>query len=427
MSNKSKIVGALIPAVGVVFVAWVWFPWIFSPSYTIHVATGPVGSDGQKYITALKREIAEEHPRVHLALEAGTSLQVSADALERGKVDLAVVRSDNPAAANGGTIVILRRLPLVIMTPANSSVKAKKDLVGKKIAVLEGTAEDDPLLRTVLEFYGLKSSNVAKATVAEIGALLEAKEVAALIAIGPAGPGPAADAVKAIVKATGKPPKFIDLAEAKAIAEEHPVYEEVEIPQGAFVAAPAMPGEAVSTLAVTVRLVARNSMLNDVASEITRLLLVTRAKLAATVSQVGQIEAPDTDKKGVLPVHPGAAAYIDGSKDSIFDEAMNLLFNASIIGGVVGSIGLWIGGFWRRRRPDETQKTISRLPVMLRETKTVPLDQLNSIEEELDTLSGWLLDRFANEQIAVDRIHGVAILIVQIRLSIERRRSQSGQ
>ncbi|MBL8422673.1 MAG: hypothetical protein JNK06_04085 [Candidatus Accumulibacter phosphatis] len=44
-------------------------------------------------------------------------------------------------------------------------------------------------------------------------------------------PGAISDAVKAIVKATRKPPKFIALDEAKAIATHHRVYEEVEIPQ----------------------------------------------------------------------------------------------------------------------------------------------------------------------------------------------------
>ena len=63
-----------------------------------------------------------------------------------------------------------------------------------------------------------------------------------------------------------------------------------------------------------------------------------------------------------------------------------------------------------------------RLPAMMREAKSLPLEKLGEIEEELDTLSGWLLERFLYEKIAPDRINGVAVIISHIRLVIERRR-----
>ena len=402
--------------------AWVWFPWVFSTHYTIRIATGPLGSDGQKFLSLFRRELLEEHPRVRLILEEESSLEESAAALQSGKFDLAVARSDHPAVASGGTIVVLNRIPVVVMAPANSSVASMKDLVGKKFALLDGTAEDDPLLKTLISFYGLKPDNMVRVSPAEIGDALRNRKVVAAVAMGAVGPGPVAEAVKAIVKATKKQPKFIDL-EAKAIAEQNPVYEEVDIPQGAFVSAPASPVDEVTTVAVTVRLVARKNMLKEVAGEITRLLLLTRAKLVATMPRMGQIEAPDTDKKSVLPVHPGAAAYLDGSQVSFFEEAMNMLFNISIIGGVAGTTILWIRASWRRHRPDDTQKNLARMPAMLREVKTVPLDQLVTIEDELDAVSVWLLDQFVREQIAPDRFTGVATMISQIRFFIERRRT----
>lgn len=417
--RRISIAGFLLLVFGSAVAAWIGFPWVFSPSYTIRIATGPLGSDGQKFLSAFRRELLEEHPRVRLVLEEKSSLDDSAAALQSGTFDLAIARSDHPAVANGGTIVVLNRISLVVMTLEKSSVTSMKDLIGKKIAVLDGTAENDPLLRTLMDFYGLKSGNMRRVSPAQIGESLRGKQVAAVVAVGTVGPGAIAEAVKAIVKATQKPPKFIAL-ESTAISEQHPVYEEVEIPQGGFVAAPATPGDAVTTVAVTVRLVARKTLLNDVAGEITRLLLVTRAKLAATLPRMGSIEAPDTDKKGVLPVHPGAAAYLDGSSVSFFEEAMNMLFNISIIGGVAGSIVLWVRMYWRRHRPGKTP--LARMPALLREAKTVPLEQLDAIDEELDAISGGLLDEFVRDQIAADRFNGVTVMISQIRLSIDRRR-----
>lgn len=415
------ISGLVIVALAAAVAAWIWSPWVFSPHYTIHISSGPIGSAGQKFSAAFKREMANEHPRVRLVLDEAASLEQSAEDFQSGKSDLAVVRSDHPAAASGGTIVILRRIALLIMVPAGSRAHSMEDLAGKKIAVLEGTPDDDPLLRTVIDFYNIRPSDLARIASADLGAAFKNKRLAAVIATGSTGPGAVADAVKTIARATGKAPKFIDL-EAREIAARNPLYEELTVLPGAFLAAPAVPGEELTTVAVAVRLVAQNSMLNDVAGEMTRLLLSTRAKLAASVPQAGQVEAPETDKKGVLRAHPGAAAYLDGTQESLFDQVITQLFNFSIIGGVVGSLALWFSGFWRKHRPDEIQKNLARLSAMMREAKTAPVDQLAAIEDELDVLSGWLLERFVHEKIAPDRINGVAVIISHIRLLIERRR-----
>ena len=101
---------------------------------------------------------------------------------------------------------------------------------------------------------------------------------------------------------------------------------------------------------------------------------------------------------------------------------MTQLFNFSIIGGLVGSIAIWIGGFWSKHRPDETKKNLARLSTMLREAKEVPLKRLDGIEDELDTIAAWLLSRFVDDKIAPDRIGSVSAIVSQIRLVIERRR-----
>ncbi|MCM8594046.1 TAXI family TRAP transporter solute-binding subunit [Accumulibacter sp.] len=425
MSRRIALAGFLAIVVAAVAAAWIWFPWVFSANYTIRVATGPLGGDAHKFVAAFKRELSEQRPRVRLLLEETANLQESGEALENGKVDLAVVRSDHPAAANGGTILIIRPVSVLIMVDAQSSVKSVSELSGKKLALLEGTPANDPLLRTVIDAYGLRASDLVSTPLADVGAALQAKRVAAVLAMGSTGPGPVADAVKAIVRATRKPPTFLDIDEAKAITARSPVYEETEIPAGGFLATPAVPDDSVSTVSVSVRLVARNSMLDYVAGEMTRLLMVTRAKLAATVPGVGGMSAPDTDKKqGVLPVHPGTAAYLDGTQESLFDQAMTQLFNFSIIGGILGSLGVWLSSQWRRHRPDETQRKLQRLPAMLVEAKTVPADRLDDLEEELDALSAWFLERFAREQIDPDRIGGLSTTISEVRQAIRRRRTR---
>jgi hypothetical protein len=42
--------------------------WCFFAHLTLHVATGPVGSDGQKLLVAFARSVADTHPRVRLQI-----------------------------------------------------------------------------------------------------------------------------------------------------------------------------------------------------------------------------------------------------------------------------------------------------------------------------------------------------------------------
>ena len=427
MIKRFAVAGLLIIATvaSVVAFVWAWYPWVFSSSYTIRIATGPFGGDWHKLLEAFSAETAQERLRIRLALKETADIKESAEALQQGKVDLATVRSDHPAAASGGTLVILRRIPLVIMVPENSRAKSMNDLLGKKIAVLDGTNVGDPLLVTVMELYGLKSSNIVRTAASEIGVSLRDKRVVAVFAMGAAGSGEVTEAVQSIIKATRKPPKFLNLEEAKAIAVRNPVYEEVEIPQGAFVVAPPIPSENFTTVAVTVRLVARRAMANYVAGEVTRLLLATRAKLATTLPGAGAIEAPDTDKKGVIPVHPGASAYLTGVQESLFDQTMTQLFNLSIIGGILGSFAIGLRSLWRRHHSEETKGKLARLPAIMREVRSVPIDRLDGIEEELDSLAGWLLERFVSERVAPERISGFVGIISEIRNSIDRKRKRA--
>lgn len=421
--RKWLIVGGLLFLVaGALAATWAWLPWMFSARYTIRVATGPAGSDGQKFMSAYKRVMAEEHPRVRLVLMENADLQESADVLQAGKADVAVARSDHPGASGAGTLVILRKVPLVVMVPARSPVKSMKDLNGRKIAVLDETTENDPLFRTVMDFYRIRPQSIVHTRAADAGDVLQRGEAAAVVALGLAGIEATADAARDVLRATGKAPRFISL-KAKAIIAQHPVYEEVEIPPGAFVAAPAVPDDDVTTVAMSVRLVARNSMLDDVAGELTRLLLATRAKLAATWPHAGQVEPPDTDKKGFLPVHPGAAAYIDGNQVSAFERAMDMLFTLSILGGLLGSLALAVGSFWRRHRPDETRRKLAYLPAMLRDVQSLSADDLAQMEQELDSLVSHLLDQFVHQKVPADQISAACAVIGQVRAHIARRQA----
>lgn len=131
---------AAVTAVGLVVLAaayaWSLQPSLFPWRYELKIATGPIGSDGQKILAAFIREVSAERPIVRLVPVPTDSLSASGKALMDGQVDLAVVRSDDAAAAQGRTVFILRRIGIAILLPPESKIESVSELSGKKLAVI---------------------------------------------------------------------------------------------------------------------------------------------------------------------------------------------------------------------------------------------------------------------------------------------------
>src|SRR5262245_35888714 len=278
-----------------------WF-FFFAP-LILRVATGPVGSDGQKFLAAFVRGAADAHRGVRWQVVPMADTEASAKALTAGEADLAVVRSDDLTSTTGQTIAILRRDVVGFVIPSYAAIEKVGDLAGKTIGLMQGPAGDERILDQILAYYQVSTPRVHRVVLApgEISPAIRQKRVAAIFAIGPAGPGVLADVVTAVAKVSKAAPDILEIEAAEAIAQRFPVLEEVEIAPGAFRTVPLRPEESVITLAVTLRLVARSSMPNYVASEVARLLFVTKTKLVSTLPPVGQIEAPETDKGAATP------------------------------------------------------------------------------------------------------------------------------
>lgn len=55
------------------YFTWRQYPWLFLEGYSIRIATGPLADDSAKFVTAFKREMAYEYPRVQLVtVDTGT-------------------------------------------------------------------------------------------------------------------------------------------------------------------------------------------------------------------------------------------------------------------------------------------------------------------------------------------------------------------
>jgi TRAP-type uncharacterized transport system substrate-binding protein len=248
-----------------------------------------------RFISAFMKVSSIQHPRVHFETVQVADLMASTKALEDGKVDLAIVRSDVAPPTNGQTIVILRRDVIAFVLPPDSSVDKVASLDGKTIGIPAGPQQEynAQALDTILSYYNIAPKSVKRVVLplAEIGQAVHQKHVAAILAVGPMG---VVDVVAAVGKATKAAPGLLAIDEADAINSRFPAFESIDVPQGAPRGKPPTPDDTVTTLAVTYRLVAPITTLNFTAGAIGQSIFTK------------EIEAPDPDDKNpALPVHPG--------------------------------------------------------------------------------------------------------------------------
>ncbi|MGW9820211.1 TRAP transporter TAXI family solute receptor [Methylorubrum extorquens] len=395
------------------------YPSLISARYTLTLATGPIGSDGQKVLAAFIRDLSAEHPLVRLVPVPTESLAQSAKSLIDGRVDLAVVRSDDEAAAHGRTIFVLRQDGVAVLLPPEAKIENVSELVGKKLAVAKGF--DPGLLKALTAFYGLREADLIEMPSAEFGSALKARRVAAALVTGPLGPGPIPDAFAGIRKSFKAKPSYLDIAEADAIAARWPSYQSVQIKQGTFGGTPTEPAETINTFAVRILLVSRASLPDRVAGELTRLLMTTKAKLVTVLPAASQMEPPDTERSSLLPVHPGTLAYLNGEQESLLDQTVNYYWLAVMVFAVLAPVVGWVASRNTLRRSNEARAKLRRVVELMHLAKAGSADQLATADAELERMTEWLFERLAAGDIERDHFQLIEPIISQLRVTIEKR------
>jgi TRAP-type uncharacterized transport system substrate-binding protein len=412
---------------GATVVAFQNYSWLFSTRDIVRIATAPLTKSDEKFASSFLREMAKESPRIQVTFIQTPDFDASAEALKNGQADAALVRSDNPMAAEGRTLAIMRTIAVMAILGGQSSAKNWADLRGKTIGVLSSSGQVDPLQKIVLDFYDIGKERVRLVAPMDAGAQIAGGHIAALLAIGPPGPGDMSDAARAIGLATERAPKVLELDGADAMAERHLAYDKLDVSQGALVGSPPVPSEDAAAISVAVRLVSNRTLSNSSAAEITRGILATRARLAASdIDVVGHIEAPDTDET-VFPIHPGTLALLAGEKPTTLDDALTYVAIGSLMLGALGSFGAWLAGFLTRRLRGETRERIAALPSYVLAIKTASPDDLDRIENELSELSEWLMEHYVREEIQSERYSSIQIKITEIRAVLTRRRATAGK
>ena len=415
----------MLLVVGVSALGW----YLASAATTLRIAVGPAGGEDARLLAAIGATLARDRDSVRLKLLATRDTLESATAIDSRSSDLAVVRTDVAMPAGAQTVAILHRDAVMLLAPAGRGIATVTQLVGRTVGVVRHMPANERILDTLLAFYDVPSSAVERVVLegpADVEMALRSGRVDAVLAVGTISGRTVSETFAAVVAAAaGATPVFIAVPEAGAIAQRSPAFETYEIVRGAFGGATPRPAEAVHTLGVTHRLVAASTVSDTAVSEFTKLLFAMRPRLVVEVPLANRLEAPDTSKSSVNPVHPGAAAYYDGEIPTFFERYEDWIYL-----GVMGLsiLGSGAAGFASRaagRRRVQMLGLLGRLLAIVREARLAASEHdLHGLETEADTILGVALDSAGSGRLDAVGVSAFTLGLEQVRQAIATQRSR---
>lgn len=425
MRRKLKTVAAVLVAVAATAaLAAFWF----RPT-VLHVAAGPVGSSDVRVIVSYLQAFQRERADIRLRLVLAESPADAAAKLESGRASLAIVRSDIAIPAKSSTVAIMRKEAAFFLTRPGSGVSQISELRGRSIGLVRTSAANERIFSQVLAQHDIGASEVRRigGTPPEMQQAVQEGRIDALFFVTPLNERVIRAALQTFPKVEGQSPGLLPVSEAEALMADHPALDTVEIVRGAFGANPVLPESAMTTLAVTHRLVAKNELSESIVSELTRLLITLRPQVVREAPQANQIDLPSTeDRAARLPTHPGAVAYIDGETKTFFERYGDYIWLGILAPSLLGSaIAAFFSILMRDRETVSPEETMRQLVTLMDEVRAAPDEtSLDAIEDEADIVIGELLRISTGRRGDTAQVSAVALLVSEFRHMLLRRRQQ---
>jgi len=401
---------------------------------TLRIAVGPANSDDLKLVQALAQALNNQ-PKglIRLRPMQTDGAPASAQALAEGKADLAIIRGDLDVPKNAQAVATLRKNVVVLWVPSAIRVKGKKappkiakipQLAGHRIGVIGRTQANVNLLKVILQQYGVDPTRVEIVQFPSNEAVeaIRNQKADAYLAAGPVSSKITMDAITASMRDGGKP-TFLAIDSAEAIAQNHPVYEAAEIPAGSLGSAD-RPEDEVKTISFSHHIVARKGISDITIAAFTRQLFAIRQSLKSEFPLAAKIETPDTDKDATIPVHPGAAAFVDGEEKTFLDRYSDYIWWSLMALSAMGSAGAWFAGYLKKDERNGNSSQRERLIDMLaaaRQSETA--EDLDQMQSEADAILRDTLHCFEHGAIEEGTLTAFNIALEQFHHAVADRKA----
>jgi TRAP transporter TAXI family solute receptor len=398
----------------------------------LRIAVGPANSDDLKVVQTLAQAFNNHKTsQIRLRPVPTDGAVASAQAIADGKADLAIIRGDLEVPRNAQAVATLRKNVAVLWVPPQAKVKGKKaaakitkvaQLSGHRIGVIGRTQANVNLLKVILQQYGVDPAKVTivQFPVNEAVEAIRSQKADAYIAAGPVNSKITTDAIAASTRDGGSP-TFLKIDLADAIAQNHPAYEASEIPAGSF--GTDRPDDEVKTISFTHHVVARRGLSESTVAAFTRQLFGIRQSLKNEFPLAAKIETPDTDKDATIPVHPGAAAFVDGEEKTFLDRYSDYIWWGLMALSAMGSAGAWFAGYLKKDERETNTSHRERLLDMLRVARQCDSsDELDRMQAEADDILRETLQCFERGAIEQGTLTAFSIALEQFHNAVVDRK-----
>lgn len=375
----------------------------YSHPVTLTVAVGSIDGEAAKAMSAIASKLVSINAPVRLTvIDTGTA-QAAAKTFSSGKSDLAVVRGDVGDLSQAQAVVVVSYVVVLVIAPPGSPIDSMGKLKRHSIGVI-AEETNSRLLDVLSKEYGLDRAKVFKdITLADARNAVQSKQISALLVVIPLS-AKYLSLVRGIFQQGPKAsPVLISINSAAAIAGAERAYESFDVPKGTLRGAPPVPDDDLTTLRTALYLVANKKLSSDLVASLTQTIMNVRRDLMVEQPIFAQITSPSTDADAYLALHPGAAAFYNGTQQSFMDEYGNWIYLTPMI---LGGLATVLAAAWKflgiapaaSAGPLDSLYNLSR-----RIRKAESQAELETIEDEIDDiLKAERARAAAGDEFAVD-------------------------
>jgi TRAP-type uncharacterized transport system substrate-binding protein len=353
---------------------------------TLTVAVGSIDGEAARVMSAIASMLVSINAPVRLTvIDTGTAL-AAGKMFASGKVDLAVVRGDVGDLSQEQAVVVVSHLVAIVIAPPGSAIDAFDKLKGHGIGVI-GEEANSKLVDVLSKEYGLDRAKTFKdVALADARQAIQSKQISALLVVIPLSQKYLSQ-VRGFFRQDPKAmPVLIAIESAAAIADVERAYESFDVPKGTLRGAPPVPHDDLTTLRTSLYLIAKKKLGSDLVTSLTQAIMTVRRDLMIEQPIFAQIAAPSTDADAYLAVHPGAAAFYNGTQQSFMDEYGNWIYLAPMR---LGGIATIFAAVWKFLGigPTASEAPLDKLYALApRIRKADSLAELGTIEDEIDDI-----------------------------------------